>query len=485
MVEKYASRGMEELYPWQQRCLQADARVLAGTRNLVYCAPTSGGKTLVAELLMLRAVTSGRGPALLILPFVSIVNEKERDLRHLLEDERHLRVRGFYGGSGERITEPFDIGICTIEKANSIINMLLEEKQLQKLSMIVVDELHLLADTNRGYLVEVLIICMDKTTTLIRGEEDIQIVAMSATIRKVRRLASWLDAQKHKTKYRPVEHTEMICYSQRNSVLVLVFAVDSKQIETVAIILVAVLTFVMARRHTRLELKNIDIDVFVHLSSTRGRYWIGMANCLLAACHEVIEDSVLIFCQSKKQCESVAATLAARLPQAADADDVDRATWPLANADVTAQKAAGKDNLPPYLASLRRCVRHRVAWHHADLHKEDRRLIEKLYRSGKVKALCATSTLAAGVNLPARRVIFNYGLRDLQGIRIGMGDLTPAQYKQMSGRAGRKGQGTIGESVVLCDTQKGLSLMNTKILPLESVLDQGGLRRLILEMLCV
>lgn len=83
ILEVYAQKKLTQLYPWQRDCLFARG-ALSGGKNLVYCAPTSGGKTLVSELLMLRRVPQ-LGPALFILPFVSIVNEKERHLKDLVQ----------------------------------------------------------------------------------------------------------------------------------------------------------------------------------------------------------------------------------------------------------------------------------------------------------------------------------------------------------------------------------------------------------------
>eukprot|EP00879_Flechtneria_rotunda_P026679 GHRR01028485.1.p2 GENE.GHRR01028485.1~~GHRR01028485.1.p2 ORF type:complete len:101 (+),score=34.10 GHRR01028485.1:691-993(+) len=74
-----------------------------------------------------------------------------------------------------------------------------------------------------------------------------------------------------------------------------------------------------------------------------------------------------------------------------------------------------------------------VAYHHAGLTHQERGLIEDGYRSGTLLVLTATSTLAAGVNLPARRVI-------LRSLWQGRGIVGRAQYLQMVGRAGRAGE---------------------------------------------
>uniref|UniRef100_A0A4W5L7N0 DEAD/DEAH-box helicase domain-containing protein n=1 Tax=Hucho hucho TaxID=62062 RepID=A0A4W5L7N0_9TELE len=74
VLERYRRHGVSSMFPWQAQCLSL-GRVLQG-HNLVYSAPTSAGKTLVAELLMLKRVLETRRKALFILPFVSLAKEK-------------------------------------------------------------------------------------------------------------------------------------------------------------------------------------------------------------------------------------------------------------------------------------------------------------------------------------------------------------------------------------------------------------------------
>lgn len=82
--------GDSLLHEWQADVLRMD-RVLQG-RNVVYCAPTSGGKSLVAEILALRRICSTNKAAMLVLPFVSLCEEKARHWERLL-DSLHLKVR--------------------------------------------------------------------------------------------------------------------------------------------------------------------------------------------------------------------------------------------------------------------------------------------------------------------------------------------------------------------------------------------------------
>eukprot|EP00392_Amoebophrya_sp_AT5.2_P005750 g5760.t1 len=452
-------KNLKTLYPWQRDCLHCHPKVLKGKKNLIYCAPTSGGKTLVAELLMLRAVSLlGRGPALLILPYVSIVSEKEHDLKVLCQPAG-LTVRAFFGGSQEKITDPFDIGICTIEKANFLINLFVEERQLGKLSMVVVDELHLLADSSRGYLVEVIL------AKLLYMAPRVQLVGMSATMpNNVPQIAEWLKAVLYVSSYRPVTLQEMVCCwrnvgpKQQVDVNNIIKAPDGGAGRATGEVGRGEQNQMNTKSRKLLDEKGEVLRDFAQTYDNDNE-------CLFAAVMEVFAEnhSSLVFCKSRAACEETARLISSRLPVRVDSDNGREVVF-----------------LPhqPNVA-LEFSVPRGVAYHHAGLCKDDRLLIERLYRAGRIKVLCATSTLAAGVNLPARRVIF-------RGTGIGREQLSIAQYKQMSGRAGRKGESEVGESIILTDNlAKALALMNAPMTPLRSCMDEGGLRRLILDMLCV
>ena len=222
VVEQYKEKGITSMFSWQAECLLADQGKCLQGGNLVYSAPTSAGKTLVAEILMMKRVFETGKKALLILPFVSLAREKMFHLQSLLGDAG-IRVEGFMGSSspagGLKVT---DIAVATIEKANGLVNRMMEEKVLDDLTCVVVDELHMLGDSSRGYLLELLLTkilysagpSVQVTGVYQRCHNQIssclQVIGMSATLPNLGDLSSWLRASLYTTNFRPVPLTELL-----------------------------------------------------------------------------------------------------------------------------------------------------------------------------------------------------------------------------------------------------------------------------------
>ncbi|MBA0873433.1 hypothetical protein Goshw_002175 [Gossypium schwendimanii] len=449
----YKKKGIEQLYPWQVDCLQVDG--VLRRRNLVYCASTSAGKSFVAEILMLRRVILTRKAALLVLPYVSICVEKAEHLEVLLEP-LGKQVRSYYGNQGGgTLPKDTSVAVCTIEKANSLVNRLLEEGRLSEIGIIVIDELHMVGDQSRGYLLELLLTKLryaagEGTPESSSGESSgsssgkadpahgLQIVGMSATMPNVEAVADWLQAALYQTNFRPVPLEEFIKVGN---------TIYDKNLDLVRTIPKAV------------DLGGKDPDHIVEL------------------CNEVVQEgqSVLIFCSTRKGCESTAKHVAKFLKKFSVTAHGDNSEFIDITSAIDALRRcpAGLDPV------LEETLPSGVAYHHAGLTVEEREVIETCYRRGFVRVLTATSTLAAGVNLPARRVIFRQP-------RIGCDFIDGTRYKQMAGRAGRTGIDTKGESVLICKTEeikriKGL--LNESCPPLQSCLseDKNGMTHAILE----
>ena len=214
LVKNFQMLGVNSIYPWQSSCLIKKG-LLKGEQNLIYTAPTGGGKSLVADVLLLKKIIEcPTKKGILVLPYVALVQEKLKWLRKVVEGvtknvdmisgQTHalnpqsnwrqlnssIRVAGFFGGSRAKATwADIDVAVCTIEKANSLVNSAIEEGKLNQLGVVVLDELHMLDDENHGYIMELMI------TKVIFLDSGIQIIGMSATLLDPKLLADWLKAK--------------------------------------------------------------------------------------------------------------------------------------------------------------------------------------------------------------------------------------------------------------------------------------------------
>ena len=466
------------MFEWQAECISLSG-VLSG-RNLVYSAPTSAGKTLIAELLSLKCVLEQRKKVLMILPFVSIVHEKTTYLQSLFE-QVGVKVGGFMGGqSPQGGLSAVDIAVCTIEKANSLVNHLLEDGNVNQVGMVVVDELHMVGDHHRGYLLELLLtkllyVCKKGQLKLglkMESEEhltgnSLQVIGMSATLPNLSTLARWLNALLYRTDFRPVPLKEMVKIGN------ILYDNDLKKIS---------------------ELKN------------------GCESCnkeeedIALMCNERLQQghSILIFCPTKAWCEKLSLSLAKALSlQVLLTEEEETTDLPVGNsskiglhldktglAGVCEQLHRTQVGLDSVLAKT---LPMGVAFHHAGLTFDEREIIEGAFRQLLIRILVATSTLSSGVNLPARLVIIRTPIFHQSMIDV-------LVYRQMIGRAGRKGIDEEGESILICkpsEQTKVSTLLKSVTKPVRSCLgpsslsgrravkgnDLGALKRAVLEII--
>ncbi|KAH8328757.1 hypothetical protein KR074_005265 [Drosophila pseudoananassae] len=443
----YKEKGVIQMFDWQVECLSKRS-VLCDHGNLVYSAPTSAGKTLVSEILLIKTVLERRKKVLLILPFISVVREKMFYLQDLLTMAGY-RVEGFFGGyNPPGGFENIDVAICTIEKANSIINKLLEQDKLDSIGTVVVDEVHLISDKGRGYILELL---LAKVLYVSRRKGlQIQVITMSATLANVELLQRWLDAELYITDYRPVALNEMIKVGTKIFDNQLRFVRDVSQ-----------------QSELQQALGN-DSDHVAQLC----------IETVLESC------SVIVFCPSKDWCENLAVQLATAMHTLIKSgSDVGRQLRSNLSPEALENVKQQLRDIPTGLDSvMSKAVTCACAFHHAGLTTEERDIVETAFKSGALKVLVATSTLSSGVNLPARRVIIRSPL-------FGGKQMSSLTYRQMIGRAGRTGKDTLGESILICtesNARVGRELVTAQLQPISSCLEMDGsthLKRALLEVI--
>jgi len=191
IVEILKAQGIEELYP-----PQADAigPALLG-ENLVLAIPTASGKSLVAYLAILASVLRG-GKALYIVPLRALATEKYDQLRAF--EPLGIKV-GISMGDYDSVDpslEKFDVMVATSERADSLLRH--RTNWLQRLSVVVADEVHLINDADRGPTLEVTL------AKLRQVNPKAQVLALSATIQNSNQLAEWLEAEHVTSDWRPV-----------------------------------------------------------------------------------------------------------------------------------------------------------------------------------------------------------------------------------------------------------------------------------------
>lgn len=432
ILRKYESRGVTNMFAWQVECLK-NPQLIENSKNLIYSAPTSAGKTLVSEILVIKTILERRKKVIFVLPFVSVVREKMYYFQDLLSGSG-VRVEGFMGGvqppGGFHAT---DMAIATIEKANSLVNQLMEEGLLENLGAVVIDELHLLGDPHRGYLLELLLTKL-KYMSLKVEQINIQLIGMSATLPNLNILAEWLDAELYKTDFRPVPLEELCKIGPK--------IYDEK--------------LNLRRIVNPLDGLPADPD-----------------NVLQLALETILDGhSVLIFCPTKDWCENLSRQISNAFFQLGRQDTtIGRALRDQLNKEAIIETLEQLKRTPMGLDKvLKNTVSFGVAYHHAGLTMDERDVIEGAFRSSALRVLTATSTLSSGVNLPARRVIIRTPIFHGKAIDT----LT---YKQMIGRAGRMGKDTAGESILVCKlTEKNTAtnILNSSLQPIISCLEGPG-----------
>lgn len=364
---------------------QAEALPIAlSGKNLVVAIPTAGGKSLIGFIPAIDIVLNRGGKVLYIVPLKALASEKKDDLDKFSGlGFRVMMSSGDLDSDDGKLSDA-DIIVATSEKADSMIRH--GSKWMDGVKMVIADEIHLIHDPGRGPTLEVVL------TKLMRRNPGMQVIALSATISNATDLAEWLDADLVVSDWRPVELKEGVYLNG--------------------------------------EIRFED-NSLVEVAESKDDLW------------ELIKQTVkeggqcMVFVNSRRSAESVAVKYSEKMKVLAG-KELSEGDIEILEGD-TESTSVGK--------KLSACVRCGTAFHHAGLTYKQRKYVEDNFRNGNIKCIAATPTLAAGINLPARRVI----VRDTTRFEANAGNvpISVMEVKQMCGRAGRPGYDTYGEAVLI------------------------------------
>jgi len=389
-IEFLKSEGFAKLYPPQADSVKSG---LLDGKSILVSAPTASGKTLIALLAMMSYLSKNKGKVIYLSPLRALAAEKFTEFKKLEKVALGNKVKvAISTGDFENIEknlEKSNVLILTNEKMDSIIRHGAE--WVDDIGLVISDEVHLIGDESRGPTLEMIL------TQLKLLETKPQIVGLSATITNSDEIADWLECKLVKNDWRPVPLSEGVCDEGQ------VTMSDGK-------------TFEVER-----SLMGTPIDLGVQSVREGGQS--------------------LVFAETRTRSKSLATKASDTISKILEKKEITAL-------EKTSKKLLSENEHTEIVKTLAALVKKGVAFHHAGLNQKCRETIETEFRKGTIKLLSSTPTLAAGVNLPARRVVISNVNR--YNAKVGANrPISILEYKQLCGRAGRPQYDDFGESIIV------------------------------------
>jgi len=388
----WQARESGALLPLQELAVKKHGLFDGG--NLLIQAPTSSGKTFIGEMAAIQTALR-RKKVVYLVPLKALAEEKYRDFHRKYQDyglKILISTRDHRQFDRDLEDGDFSIAVVVYEKLAQLL--VRRPERFKELDLVVADELELLSDPERGAMAELLL-----TRILLAG---CRLIGLSAVIGDAERLAKWMNASLVQHPRRPVE---------------LRFGVLHE----------GVFKYRSYNEYYEGEERLVDF----HSDSI----WDILAQNVCRFASE--GESSLVFVKAKHESRRGAELLAERIAQPAASRAIERLR--------SIEGTRCRDALLETLATG-------VAFHNADLSPDERETVEQAFREGEVRVMVSTSTLAVGMNLPARNV-FITPEKWRYDQRLDMPWKTPIlhmEYENMGGRAGRYGAGhAFGRSILI------------------------------------
>jgi ATP-dependent RNA helicase HelY len=439
---------------FQQRACTA----LENGHGVLVCAPTGAGKTVVGEFAVHLALAAGR-KCFYTTPIKALSNQKHTDLVHRYGPERIGLLTGDVS-----INSDAPIVVMTTEVLRNMLYA--NSSALQGLSYVVMDEVHFLADRMRGAVWEEVILHLP---------DEVRLVSLSATVSNAEEFGGWIQTVRGDTtvivdEHRPVPLWQHMLVGKR---LFDLFDLDKHRPEVNQQRLLVDPELVRHIAHRREAERLTDWQPRGRgrgpRDRDRGRPGFfrppSRPDVIATLDREGLLPAItFVFSRAGcdaavKQCLRSSLRLTTDEDRARIAEVIDRRCGDLADADLAV--------LDYY--EWREGLLRGLAAHHAGMLPIFRHTVEELFTAGLVKAVFATETLALGINMPARTVVLEK-LVKFNGEQHA--PLTPGEYTQLTGRAGRRGIDVEGHAVVVwapeVEPAEVAGLASTRTFPLRS-----------------
>ncbi|MGC8581367.1 MAG: DEAD/DEAH box helicase [Thermoplasmata archaeon] len=381
---------IKDLYSHQKEALP----YIEKNKNILLSTPTASGKSLIAYLAILKSLEENK-KAVFIVPLRALASEKYAELKII---EKYGYKVGKATGSVEDVFKPekYDVIIATTEKMDGILRS--GSKWIDKIGVVVVDEIHIIGEKNRGPTLEALI---SKIKTF---NPNIVIHGLSATIPNVDEIGEWLDAKAIESTWRPVKLKVHLLNTNSNE-LINEMGLNEKS--------------------------NVNLySIIKETIKSKGQ--------------------IIIFTNSRKSSERIANDYSSIIAPMLSSEEIGAIKEYVNETDEEESQVE---------INLKNLAKSGIAFHHAGLSNKARDTIETLFKKRYIKMIVATPTLAAGVNLPAKTVIINDIWRYDNGRQV---PLSNFEIKQMCGRAGRPGYDSEGEAIIVVNGNNNMEIAMEK-----------------------
>ena len=406
----------------------AGCEAVADGVGVLVCAPTGAGKTVVGEFAVALALQQGR-KCFYTTPIKALSNQKFHDLQDVYGESTVGLLTGDVSINGDA-----DIVVMTTEVLRNMIYA--GSSSLDRLGYVVMDEIHYLADRSRGAVWEEVILGLS---------DSVSVIGLSATVSNAEEFGQWLRQVRGETavivsEIRPVPLTQwMIAGNQLYPLLKSDSGKPNQQ-----------LAKAVRRQERHRPLGRPQLTEIL-----RNRGMLPAIDFIFsrAGCDAAVS-----------QCHRTHVELTTADEQEEIAEIVDRGVESIPREDLEVLQ----------FNRWRDCLIHGYAAHHAGLLPAFKHIVEQCFVRGLVKMVFATETLALGINMPAKTVVLERLIKYNGEAHV---DLTPGEYTQLTGRAGRRGIDTKGNAVVVYEPELDIfavaELASTRTYPLISTFAPG------------